>query len=133
MNRCFKARFSAVCVTLLLAMPLAVAPVGASAQTDYIPTAPARIRPFPTTALRAALVVTQTPNVLIDGKPARLSPGVRIHGANNMLVMSATLTGQQLLVNFVREPQGLVHEVWILTEAEARMPQPLATPHPYSR
>ena len=133
MNRCFKARFSAVCATLLLAMPLAVAPVGASAQTDYIPTAPARRRPFPTTALRAALVVTQTPNVLIDGKPARLSPGVRIHGANNMLVMSATLTGQQLLVNFVREPQGLVHEVWILTEAEARLPQPLATPYPFSR
>ena len=133
MNRCFKARFSAVCVTLLLAMPLAVAPVGASAQTDYIPTAPARIRPFPTTALRAALVVTQAPNVLIDGRPARLSPGVRIHGANNMLVMSATLTGQQLLVNFVREPQGLVHEVWILTEAEARLPQPLATPYPFSR
>jgi hypothetical protein len=65
--------------------------------------------------------ITQAPELLMDGAPARLSPGSRIRGPNNMLVMSATLTGHTLLVNYVREPLGLIHEVWVLTEAEARV------------
>jgi hypothetical protein len=32
--------------------------------------------------------------------------------------------GKNLLVNYVREPHGLVHEVWILTEDEARQVLP---------
>ena len=132
MNRCTSARFLATCANCLVGAFFATASLTATAQSEYLPTAPAAVRPFPAQALRAAMVVTATPNILIDGQPARLSPGVRIYGTNNMLVMSATLTGQQLLVNFVREHTGLVHQVWILTEAEARLPQPLATPFPYS-
>ena len=82
-------------------------------------------RPFPATALRGALVVTQPPEVLINGAPDRLSPGSRIRGANNMLQMSAALVGQKLLVHYTREPSGLVHDVWILTPDEAaRKPWP---------
>ena len=89
---------------------------GAMAQTS---------RPFPATALRGALVVTQPPEVLINGVPDRLSPGSRIRGANNMLQMSAALVGQKLLVHYTREPSGLVHDVWILTPDEAaRKPWP---------
>jgi len=40
------------------------------------------------------------------------------------LVMSAALTGQKLLVNFVTEPQGLIHEVWILNADEAKLELP---------
>jgi hypothetical protein len=81
-------------------------------------------RPFPPTALRGAMVVTNPPELVMNGKAERLSPGARIRGANNMLVMSASIVGQNLLVNFVREPNGMVHEVWILTEAEARQVLP---------
>ncbi len=84
----------------------------------------ATVRPFPPKAERGAMVITNPPELLMNGKPARLSPGARIRGANNMLVMSGALVGQNLLVNFVREPSGLVHEVWILTEAEARQALP---------
>lgn len=132
MNRCFKARFLPLCAALLLALPLALAHQNAAAQSEYPAHENTTVRPFPAKAVRAVLVVTQTPSILIDGNPARLSPGARIHGANNMQVLSASLTGQQLLVNFVREPNGMVHEVWILTAAEARLPQALATPYPYS-
>jgi hypothetical protein len=38
--------------------------------------------------------------------------------------MSGSIVGQNLLVNFVREPNGLVHEVWILNEAEAKQVLP---------
>ena len=91
---------------------------GAVAQTS---------RPFPATALRGALVVTQPPEVLINGAPDRLSPGSRIRGANNMLQLSGALVGQKLLVHYTREPSGLVHDVWILTPDEAaRKPWPTA-------
>jgi hypothetical protein len=82
------------------------------------------VRPFPSKAQRGAMVITQPPEMLLNGKSERLSPGARIHGVNNMLVMSGALVGQNLLVNYVREPLGLIHEVWILNEAEAKIPLP---------
>ena len=90
-------------------------------------------RNFPVTALRGELVVLQPPEVLLNGAPARLSPGSRIRGANNMLQLSAALVGQQLLVHYTREPSGLVHDVWVLTPDEAaRKPWP-ATPEEAQR
>ena len=65
------------------------------------------------------LVVTAPPEVLINGGVERLSPGVRIRGVNNMLVMSASLVGKTALVNYVREKQGMIQEIWILNQAEA--------------
>jgi hypothetical protein len=81
-------------------------------------------RPFPPNAVRGVLTVTQPPEVLMNGKADRLSPGSRIRGANNMLVMSGAIVGQAMLVNYVREPNGNIHDVWILTEAEASQPAP---------
>jgi hypothetical protein len=81
-------------------------------------------RPFPPNTLRGAMVITNPPDLVMNGKAERLSPGARIRGANNMLVLSGSIVGQNLLVNFVREPNGLVHEVWILTEAEAKQVLP---------
>jgi hypothetical protein len=82
-------------------------------------------RPFPATALRGELQVTQPPEVLLNGQTARLSPGSRIRGADNMLYLSASLSGHRLLVHYTREPSGLVQDVWILTPDEAaRKPWP---------
>ncbi len=77
-------------------------------------------RQFPAAALRGTLQVTTPPDILINGHPARLSPGARIKGTTNTLVMSASLAGQSVLVNYMRDGQGLVHEVWLLTDAEAQ-------------
>ena len=82
------------------------------------------VRPFPPKAERGVMQITQPPELLLNGKPDRLSPGARIHGADNTLRMSGTLMGQKAVVNFVREPAGQVHEVWILTEAEAAQKLP---------
>jgi hypothetical protein len=82
------------------------------------------VRPFPPAAERGAMQITAAPDMVLNGAPARLSPGARIRGVDNMLVMSAALTGQKLLVNFVREPLGLVHEVWILNADEAKLELP---------
>ncbi|QTN27390.1 hypothetical protein HZ993_19255 [Rhodoferax sp. AJA081-3] len=79
------------------------------------------VRPFPAAAKRGTLQVTYPPEVLLNGKNARLSPGARIRGTNNMLVLSGSLAGQSLPVNYILDPQGMVHEVWILNATEAQL------------
>ena len=77
-------------------------------------------RGFPTAALRGTMVVTNPPDVVLDGRADRLSPGSRIRSPQNMLVMSGALQGQQLTVNYTRDAAGLLHEVWILSATEVR-------------
>lgn len=85
-------------------------------------------RQFPPAAMRGTLVVTTPPSVLLDGRPERLSPGSRIRSQNNMLVLSATVVGQTYTANFTRDAAGLIHEVWLLSDAEAGQPVPSGTP-----
>jgi hypothetical protein len=73
--------------------------------------APADVRP-------GILVVTAPPDITLDGKPDRLSPGARIRDTRNLLLLSGSVVGQQLPVVYRREAAGLVHEVWVLTEQE---------------
>lgn len=108
MNRCnvlSRARPGLTALALLALGPLALAQ-----------NAP---RNFPASALRGNLVVTQPPVITMDGKAAQLSPGARIKGPDNLLVLSGAIVGKELVVNYTVEPQGMVHDVWILTEAEA--------------
>ena len=82
-------------------------------------------RPFPADALRGSLVITQPPEALINGRSMRLSPGARIRGTDNMLMMSGGLVGLKILVHYTLDPLGLVHNVWVLNEEEAsRKPWP---------
>ena len=90
-------------------------------------------RNFPADALRGALVVGDPPEVTVNGQPARLAPGARIRGANNMLAMSGSLTGQRLLVHYTVDISGHVKDVWVLTPEEAsRKPWP-STPDEAAR
>ncbi|MEO8543432.1 MAG: hypothetical protein ABJA49_04210 [Betaproteobacteria bacterium] len=75
-------------------------------------------RQFPANIKRGVMTVTAPPEVQINGMAMRLSPGVRIRGPNNLLLMSGALIGQQFAVNYVLEQQGLVRDIWILTQAE---------------
>ena len=124
MNRCTRATtpftahwHAALLATALLA--LSALPGVASAQEA--------VRPFPPSAKRAVLQVTYPPEVLLNGKAARLSPGARIKSVNNLLVMSGSLSGQSVIVNYVLDPLGLVHEVWILNATEAKQSREGAT------
>ncbi len=112
MNRCTP--------TFSLPRRLALAALALTALPALAQTTP--VRNFPASALRGKLVVAaQPPDITMDGKAARLSPGARIRDTRNMLVMSGALVGQELTVNYTVEQLGLVHEVWILTEAEAAL------------
>ena len=75
-------------------------------------------RQFPPQALRGELMVTQAPDIHLNGQVARLSPGSRIRDANNLLAMSASLSGQQNTVHFTVDEAGLVKDVWLLNSTE---------------
>jgi len=75
-------------------------------------------RNFPANALRGELTILQPPEAVLNGRPARLAPGARIRGQNNMLVLTAAAAGQKLIVHYTVDPLGLVKDVWILTLAE---------------
>ena len=106
MNRC----------ALMLSAVLCTASLTAAAQAP---------RNFPATALRGELVVTAPPEVLLNKKPARLAPGSRLRGMDNMLILSGAAVSQRLLVNYTLDLHGNVMDVWVLTPAEAaRKPWP---------
>lgn len=75
-------------------------------------------RNFPAHALRGELVVGVAPEAHLNGKPARLSPGARIRGTNNLLLVPTAVTGQKLAVHYTVEHLGLIHEVWVLRPDE---------------
>ena len=82
-------------------------------------------RNFPATALRGELRITQPPEALMNGQPARLAPGARIRDTQNMMAMSGALMGLPLLVHYTLDTQGLVQDVWVLNEGERlRKPWP---------
>ena len=118
MNRCTRRLMG---VLFVLSASAALLPLPASAQTDGVTP---NVRQFPKAALRGELVVVAAPNITLDGKADRLSPGARIRDANNMLVLSGALVNQTLVVNYLRESAGNVHEVWILNSEEIRQKRP---------
>jgi len=92
----------ALCAALVLALPV-------HAQ-----------RIFENNALRGELVVKAPPEALLNGKPVRLAPGVRIRNQQNLIQLSGTLVDQRLVVNYTLDGMGLVRDVWVLTDEEAR-------------
>ena len=77
-------------------------------------------RIFENNALRGELIVKAPPEALLNGKPVRLAPGVRIRNQQNLIQVTGAVLEQKLLVNYTLDAMGLVRDVWVLTEEEAR-------------
>ena len=75
-------------------------------------------REAPKDVVLGKMTVNLPPQITLDGKPDQLSPGSRIRDLNNMVVLSGGLAGKTVPVVYKRDGAGLVHEVWILTDAE---------------
>ena len=98
MNRCTPSVNIGLLAALLITLPLS-----ALSQSGT--------RDFPAKALRGTLVVVQPPNVTMDDRATRLSPGARIYNTNNSLVLSASLLNKELVVNYTLDlrDRGLPH------------------------
>ena len=121
MNRCKTLPDALASVALgalfVAATALYSSPIAAQVQTQE--EAAAGGRNFPVGTLRGRFMVVNWPEIQLDGQPDRLSPGARIRSGQNMLVMVGAIQGQKFLVNYTRDPAGLVSQVWILTPEEA--------------
>jgi hypothetical protein len=76
-------------------------------------------RNFPSNALRGELVVGDIPDVKVNGAAGRFSPGARIRGQNNILLLLGGLVGSRYLVHYTLDMAGEVKDVWVLTSEEA--------------
>jgi len=127
MNRClggpnrtthsFSVSFKRFCQSTVIALGTGLLFTSAIAQES--------VRKFPPRTERGSMMVTHPPELIVNGRAERLSPGARIRSADNLLLLSGQLAGQNYLVHFVRDSNGLIPEVWILTPAEAAQPLPL--------
>lgn len=112
MKRCLNHLVLALPLALLLALPVAAQTAASDGSLS--------VRQFPKAALRGVLVVKAPPEVSLNGKPDRLSPGARIRNLNNNFVVPGALIDQELLVNYTRDSMGQIYEVWMLSAEEAK-------------
>ena len=118
MKRC-NARLTLPCTSALI-LWVATAWLVASPAHAQISDVQPNVRAFPKTAERGQMVVQAHPAIILNGKAERLSPGARIFDKNNYLVLSGRLVDQDLLVNYLRDGGGQIHQVWILNSEEAK-------------
>ena len=128
MNRC---NFRLTPFLLALAASAALAQTDQNTQavqaTSSTEAVKPNVRQFPAKAVRGEMVVLAPPVISIDGRQERLSVGARIRDANNHFTLSTPLLNKPLLVNYLRDNTGLVHEVWILNAEEAKEKRPGGT------
>lgn len=82
-------------------------------------------RTLPEDAPRAYLTFLGHNVVALDSKQVRLAPGAQIRGANNLIVMPASLT-RRSLVKYQLDGEGNLYRAWVLTREEAALPDKFA-------
>jgi hypothetical protein len=75
---------------------------------------------IPDSALRGVASPAVFPAVTINGKAARLAPGARIFGTNNVLVLPSMLPADSA-VAVVLENTGDIKTMWLLTGEEQKI------------
>jgi hypothetical protein len=83
-------------------------------------------RNFPPEARRGTLEIgDDLPEVLLNGKKIRLSPGFRLFSADRRLIFAHNMKNQRLTVNYVQESgTQWLHTAWILTPQESKLKRP---------
>jgi hypothetical protein len=106
-----------IAVRLLALAAGLLAAAGASGQGVF--------RTLPEDAPRAYLTFLGQNVVALDSKQVRLAPGAQIRGANNLIVMPASLT-RRSLVKYQLDGEGNLYRAWVLTREEAALPDKFA-------
>ncbi|MEW5889327.1 MAG: hypothetical protein ACOZCP_02740 [Pseudomonadota bacterium] len=81
------------------------------------------VRTIPANAEKATMNPPYQGMVQMDDKALRLSPASQIRDEFNRIVLPGMLQ-KPVLVRYTTDSYGNVHNVWILTQAEARQPVP---------
>ena len=78
----------------------------------------AQLRTIPQDAKRGQMRHVQEMQVNLDGQVETLAAGAQIRDRSNRVILPVTLSGATL-VKYRRDPEGRLHQVWILTPEEA--------------
>ena len=79
--------------------------------------AAAQQRPIPEDAQRGVMRHLEVLTVEVDGQLQQLAPGAQIRDAENRIILPSALPPGSV-VKYVRDPDGLIRRVWILTPEE---------------
>ena len=79
--------------------------------------AAAQLRPIPANAQVGTIRHLEAMIVELDGQPQQLSPGAQIRDPDNRIILPSALPPGSV-VKFVRDPDGQIRRVWILTPEE---------------
>ena len=91
---------------------------------SFAAAAGAQLRTIPKEAELGVLHHLEAMVVEIDGKPRELAPGAQIRDPENRLVLPTSLMGKYV-VRYLADANGVVRQVWILSEQEkAALPPP---------
>jgi hypothetical protein len=80
------------------------------------------IRTLPEESRKGRMLPPAHWEVQIDGKTYPLSPGVQFRNELNMLILPNMVQGP-VRVRYLTDFSGAVYRVWILSTAEARLPE----------
>ena len=79
----------------------------------------AQLRTIPQEAVRGTIRHVQEMIVEIDGTQRRLAEGARIRDTSNRIVVPTEIP-PGTLVKYLLDPEGVVLQVWFLTDEEAK-------------
>ena len=100
--------------------------IGAAVETALTPAAPAPtsglLRVFPAETQRGVMSAPADNRVSIDGRIYPLSPGVVIRNEFNQAIPPVMMPAP-VLVRYQTDAAGAVQRVWILSAAEAALPE----------
>jgi len=80
----------------------------------------ADVRPFPEGTKRGVFKASAFPDIVIDGKIRLTSPGTRIYGEDNLLIMGPNLPKATFKIHYLENDLGEIKTIWILTDEEIR-------------
>jgi hypothetical protein len=76
-----------------------------------------QVRAIPQNATRGIMSPASGMNVVLDGNPVGLAAGAIIRGQNNLIVVPSALPPSSD-VRYIRDGDGRISRVWVLTDAE---------------
>jgi len=117
-------RTTALGLGVALLLPVLGGPAAWAQSTTATVPAPSRLVPIPVKATRASMTFDGSQTVLVGKVYMQMAPGVRIFGADNMLKLSATLSGTATAKYLLEPTTGLLQTIWILTDQEIQTPDP---------
>ena len=80
--------------------------------------AAAQLRTIPKDARLGVMRHLQDMLVEIDGQPRQLAPGAQIRDLSNRIILPSAIPAG-IVVKYLFDGEGLVRQVWIVTEEEA--------------